>query len=956
MKKNERTLHVLICVLLICVFFVNFLAPKKVKAEEKKSSFCLFCTKTKDDPLYEKEQQFNKKISIIKSVFGESIDPIALAATVYHRYGQDYIYNEEYTENFDEGSYRTMWAGFKSNNFDSDKLVVSQEQADIINSNRRMDILTLAAIVMIDSNHLGTYSDACYEKGLAGNGLINNTGEYDSFTKSAFMKSVNCVFCGLVDIESPLDFINSLFSEDGFLVAQMTSKNKMMDTKLVCENGYVGGVYPEVLNYNNDDENKQLVKDLRAKEIIDNVEQYRILFGDASNTCALNTALATGEFASWKQYDNRWGDISMGGTPSVRRFGCLVTSIAIQIARSGTQLGALPSGYSEFNPGAFVTSLNQNGGFSDGANFTWGGYNTVAPHWKQGKYVNDANISDSAKLADVISKELSTGIGEGDKYQKFIVLNIHHYGSTQHWIAVNGVENGVVKTFDPGDSGTTLDESYNGWVVEDYVVYYADDILFGQTGSSTSGSSCGTSSSASVEGLISFLGYVEGATPCNYRGQGEETGYLAYDIGDNMGYTAAFGLTYYMEPYAKEVGYDDFIADKDGPDHCNSKVYIDKMMPHVISGFMEGVDAYAEAKNVKLTDDQRNALTSIAHGGGAFEEYVIDALVNNSADSDEVLAAFKKTYNPLPEFRFGLGIRRMAEYELFSTGNYNAEKPYNLFDSDAEIQAASKETIKSHWPTKRDIFVYEGGTSSSSSSSSNTNSKNAVCVNGRAVDINRSGSGLYSCANKNGVTKILFLGNSRTYVENIPQKVKEFAEADGYSVEITAPNPSTDGGMLLSELFYTKADQLGKSYDCVVMQEQSDTYMYSYDEFLNGATSIVNKVKSVNPDVKTYVRQTWTVRDFSGLEQAYSNAENVAQATGSYLILDGKAFEKSSGDYGDIELFGDYIHQNRNGAFLSAACIYKTLYGKSPVGSSYYGGLSKEVAEKLQIVADSICE
>ena len=115
-------------------------------------------------------------------------------------------------------------------------------------------------------------------------------------------------------------------------------------------------------------------------------------------------------------------------------------------------------------------------------------------------------------------------------------------------------------------------------------------------------------------------------------------------------------------------------------------------------------------------------------------------------------------------------------------------------------------------------------------------------------------------------------------------------------------------------------------------------------------------MKSVNPDVKTYVRQTWTVRDFSGLEQAYSNAENVAQATGSYLILDGKAFEKSSGDYGDIELFGDYIHQNRNGAFLSAACIYKTLYGKSPVGSSYYGGLSKEVAEKLQIVADSICE
>lgn len=208
-----------------------------------------------------------------------------------------------------------------------------------------------------------------------------------------------------------------------------------------------------------------------------------------------------------------------------------------------------------------------------------------------------------------------------------------------------------------------------------------------------------------------------------------------------------------------------------------------------------------------------------------------------------------------------------------------------------------------------------------------------------------------TCANKAGTTRILFIGNSRTYVADIPDKVKGFAEAGGYRVDITAPNSSTDGGKLLRELFTMKADQLEKSYDCVVMQEQSDTYMGNYSAFLEGATSIANKVKSVNSNVKTYIRQTWTTSQYINLNQAYENAEKVASATNSYLIYDGKAFEKSKEDYKGITLFGDSIHQNHNGAYLSAAVIYEKLFGKNVKNSSYTDGISGSDAANLKKVA-----
>lgn len=484
---DDKMYNFLRKLIIICfILFISFFSYGVNAKTDDKNFYCPLCTKSEDDPLYKKEKQFFKKVSLIKSVFGDSIDEVVLAYTVLHRYGQDYTYNTEYTKDFDENQYRNMWTNFKG---DSSSLSISKEDAEKIEENEKLDLLSIAAIVMVDSNHNQKYSDACYKEALAGDSLVGNNNN-----SGLFVDLQNALFCGrfsVSDEEEPdsNSIFSKLFGTDSFLVNHIIKQNRMANVKSVCKNGYVGGLYSDV-NKITDDKTKTLIKKRRAQEIIDFANYYKKLYGskdEETNNCSVNISGSTGQFASWRQFDSEWKDISLGGVSSVGKAGCLVTSVSMQIARSGTKIGTLPSGYSEFNPGAFVTSLNEYGGFAGGGNYAWTGYSTIAPNWGMGDFI-ELDVSDNKSLADAISRELSSGFGSGNS-QKFLVLQIHHSASSQHWVAVNGVENGQVTIFDPAKNGTTLDQNYNNWVVDGYKIMYASDVPFGQTGT-TSNNTC----------------------------------------------------------------------------------------------------------------------------------------------------------------------------------------------------------------------------------------------------------------------------------------------------------------------------------------------------------------------------------------------------------------------------------------------------------------------------------
>lgn len=286
MKKNVFCKILFSIIALIFVFTISLPIVKAAKDEEDKEDvYCIICTKDKDDPLYKKERQFNEKIRIIKGVFGDSIDEVVLAAAVLHRYGQNFTYNVEYSEDFNSSDYRSMWSNILSSKSkesvgESGEVEISSEEEERIKENEKIDLLTTAAIVMIDSNHLGKYSDACFKDGLAGDGLVGNTSQNNSFTALQ-----NALFCSQYQINNvleainPFTFIRGLFSEDSFLVTGLSQKNRIINTSRVCENGYVGGLYSNVFNTTDEEEQKKL-KNYTAQEIINFANYYKLHYGE----------------------------------------------------------------------------------------------------------------------------------------------------------------------------------------------------------------------------------------------------------------------------------------------------------------------------------------------------------------------------------------------------------------------------------------------------------------------------------------------------------------------------------------------------------------------------------------------------------------------------------------------------------------------------------------------------
>ena len=206
------------------------------------------------------------------------------------------------------------------------------------------------------------------------------------------------------------------------------------------------------------------------------------------------------------------------------------------------------------------------------------------------------------------------------------------------------------------------------------------------------------------------------------------------------------------------------------------------------------------------------------------------------------------------------------------------------------------------------------------------------------------------CLKKGNITKILFVGNSKTDVSDIPGKFMGIANSNGYNVDV---KKATKGGATLSVLANNYAANIGStSFDCVILQEQTDVYGGNYEAYSAGAKKVISIVRGQNSNVTTYIRALW-IRNSSptsARNNSYSWTEKIARETNSFVIYDGKAFDKSNSS-NNINLFGDDIHQNENGAYLSALTIYKSLSGDKTVNTNYYAGLdSNTVKELIRVV------
>lgn len=163
----------------------------------------------------------------------------------------------------------------------------------------------------------------------------------------------------------------------------------------------------------------------------------QISHSDCSNNCA-----ASGDYTQWMQFGEPWSDIYLGSSSgTIGKIGCLVTSISMQIARSGVPVTVNP-----LNPGTVVQKLNQHGGFTSGGGLYWNAISYVAPSFQ---YVGQYGLSGSKEARmNAINQLVSDGC--------YVVIEVKTHAGGQHWVALDYIGNGDIYMMDPASNYTRL--------------------------------------------------------------------------------------------------------------------------------------------------------------------------------------------------------------------------------------------------------------------------------------------------------------------------------------------------------------------------------------------------------------------------------------------------------------------------------------------------------------------
>ena len=179
----------------------------------------------------------------------------------------------------------------------------------------------------------------------------------------------------------------------------------------------------------------------------------------SKNSCSNSSGcVSTGDFAGWKQCGMSWSNTPMGNSGrTLCNIGCLVTSVSMQIAKSG-----VPTNISNFNPGTFVEFLNKNGGFISGGNFVWAGATKAAPSFVYQGSVSVLGMTKQQKLDKLKSLVSQQGV--------YVVAEVK--GNTgQHWVAIDGINGDTINMLDPSSSSNDMWGYYN-WANTSTFAYY----------------------------------------------------------------------------------------------------------------------------------------------------------------------------------------------------------------------------------------------------------------------------------------------------------------------------------------------------------------------------------------------------------------------------------------------------------------------------------------------------
>jgi hypothetical protein len=208
-------------------------------------------------------------------------------------------------------------------------------------------------------------------------------------------------------------------------------------------------------------------------------------------------------------------------------------------------------------------------------------------------------------------------------------------------------------------------------------------------------------------------------------------------------------------------------------------------------------------------------------------------------------------------------------------------------------------------------------------------------------------------------TRVLFLGNSYTYVNDLPSTFARLATSGGRQVEVSSV---ANGGETLAQ-HAAASDSLdaisSRRWTYVILQEQSET-----PATWAGRTSMYPAVRTLAGRIESagatpMLFMTWAHRDglptagladYGAMQQQIDNAYlAIAQELGVPVAPVGYTWSLVRQDHPEIGLWGDDgSHPSGAGTYLAACVFYASIFRASPVGLTYYGGVGADQARLLQ--------
>jgi hypothetical protein len=235
----------------------------------------------------------------------------------------------------------------------------------------------------------------------------------------------------------------------------------------------------------------------------------------------------------------------------------------------------------------------------------------------------------------------------------------------------------------------------------------------------------------------------------------------------------------------------------------------------------------------------------------------------------------------------------------------------------------------------------------------------ALGVGGWIIYVRANANPGCEAGRRSACTRIFFIGNSYTSVNDLPTMFSNLAWSGGHRVETAVNAP---GGATLLDHSHS-SDTTGilasSRWDIVVLQEQSEipsveSMRQAY--FYPGARDLVPLIRDGGAHPLFFVtwahRNGWPINrlpDYTAMQSALDDGYLfIAHDQNASVSPVGFAWASVVSQGGDAGLWqDDGSHPTAKGTYLAAAVFYASVFLDSPVGLKFQGGLS--AADALQV-------